>query len=474
MKSMHLRQLPGALACWLACGAGLAWAQSAPPAEPPSANATPAQVIATAPAEVPDTSPAGASGALTIPGVLPATAAATGPALTLDALVQRVLTYSPTLQSAVQLRDQSQAGISSAGALPNPRLEFTEGRQNPIAAAANSGALSSWGVSQLIENPLMRSARVDAAEQKLRSSQALLGLTRSEVVAQVRLRAYELLLRQEEAKAAADELTLLEQTRERVRLRVATGEAPRYESIKAEAEFISARQRRQTALLAVEQSRVRLNQLAAGQLPAGWTLSAALDGAPRVPGAAVLHEQLLHRNPELHSLRAEQERQQARVREASASRWSGIEVRYGESRDPEVSQRVLGASIQIPLLDQKRGPRAEAESEAVRARSRLESRLTELQLQLDAALMTLEMARLRVDALGTGAIQDAEAAVRVAQAAYRFGERGILDLLDAQRVLRTVRADLLQARYQLQAAAIEIDLLTGRDAAYADTQEVQP
>ncbi|MBS0465774.1 MAG: TolC family protein, partial [Proteobacteria bacterium] len=48
------------------------------------------------------------------------------------------------------------------------------------------------------------------------------------------------------------------------------------------------------------------------------------------------------------------------------------------------------------------------------------------------------------------------------EAAYRFGERGILDVLDAQRVLRSVRADLLQARYELQAARIELDFLAGR------------
>lgn len=141
-----------------------------------------------------------------------------------------------------------------------------------------------------------------------------------------------------------------------------------------------------------------------------------------------------------------------------------MELRYNDLRDPDNRQGVIGASIQIPLLDQKRGPRAEAEAETTRARTRLEARQIELQLQLDSAVMALEMARLRVEALGQGAIRDAEAAVRVAQAAYRFGERGILDVLDAQRVLRTVRADLLQARYQQQAAAIEIDLLTGRDA----------
>ena len=73
-----------------------------------------------------------------------------------------------------------------------------------------------------------------------------------------------------------------------------------------------------------------------------------------------------------------------------------------------------------------------------------------------------EMARLRIEALSQGSMREAEAALRVAQAAYRFGERGILDVLDAQRVLRGVRADLIQARYQLQEARIKLDQLVGQ------------
>jgi cobalt-zinc-cadmium efflux system outer membrane protein len=61
-------------------------------------------------------------------------------------------------------------------------------------------------------------------------------------------------------------------------------------------------------------------------------------------------------------------------------------------------------------------------------------------------------------------VREAESALRVAEAAYRFGERGILDVLDAQRVLRSVRADLLQARYQLQVARITLIQLSGRYA----------
>ena len=386
-----------------------------------------------------------------------------GPAYGLAELVRIVLEHNPSLQMVRHARAQAEAGVDSAGALPNPRLEFGDGRLRPNSGA--SGNVSTWGVAQMIENPWLRRARVEAAEQGLRSSEAQLGLTRGEVVAQVRLRAYELLLRMEEARAAGDELALLEQTRERVRVRVASGEAARYEVIKAEAEFVSARQRQQSARLAVEQARIRLNQLAAGQLPAGWSLDASLDDAIAPAPPELLRTRLLERNPELQGLRAEHERQQARVREAGAGRWPGIELRYSDTREPDSRQSMVGASLQIPLLDQRRGPRAEAQAEVLRARTRLDGRQTELQLQLDAAVMALEMARLRVEALGSGAVRDAEAAVRVAEAAYRYGERGILDVLDAQRVLRTVRADLLHARFQQQAAAIEIDLLTGRDAA---------
>jgi len=285
------------------------------------------------------------------------------------------------------------------------------------------------------------------------------------VAAQVRERAYVYLLRLEEAQAAGEALALLEQMRERVRVRVGSGEAGRYEIIKADAEFSSAIQRQQSSQLAVEQARILINQLAAGQLPQGWILRASLSDALPLLQREPLREQVLANNPELRGLGAEVERQQARLREARAGGWPGIELRYSETRQPDSRQGMLGASIQIPLLDQRQGPRQEAEAELMRARTRIEGRQAELLLQLDSAWTALEMARLRVEALGSGAVREAEAVLRVAEAAYRYGERGILDVLDAQRVLRTVRADLLQARFQLQAAAIEIDVLTGRDAA---------
>ena len=311
----------------------------------------------------------------------------------------------------------------------------------------------------------MRSARIDGASQGLEASRQQVSATANTLIAQVRIRAYELLLRGEEAAAAADALALLEQIRDRVQTRVQSGEAPRYEIIKAEAEVVTARQRVQAARLGIEQARLAIEQLAAGRLPAPWRLAASLADVPVVPPLETLQRDAQERNPELAVLRAELARQEARLREARASRIPGVDLRYGEQREVDIRHQVVGLSVSLPLLDQRRGPLDEAAAEVARARTRLEGRATELGLQLQSAAAAFEAARLRVDALGSGALPEAEAALRVAQAAYRFGERGILDVLDAQRLLRSVRADLIDARFRLQAAAVELEFLAGRYAA---------
>jgi cobalt-zinc-cadmium efflux system outer membrane protein len=71
----------------------------------------------------------------------------------------------------------------------------------------------------------------------------------------------------------------------------------------------------------------------------------------------------------------------------------------------------------------------------------------------------MQIAKRRVEMYEGGIIQEAESALRVAEAAFRLGERGFIEVLDTQRVLRGARAELLQAYFELQSAATEIDRL---------------
>lgn len=384
--------------------------------------------------------------------------------LSIDQLVPLIIANNPNLRLSLMAQTAARAGITSAQAFQNPRIELTRGTSTARFAGTNSGSVQVWAVSQFIENPGVRNARIDAARAFEKDSEQQARMTRNELVAQVRLWAYQGLLHKSQSIAAADAVQLLEQVRERVRVRVESGEAPRYEIIKADAEIINARERLLTTSLMAEQILIELNQMAAGQLPEGWSLTGDLSDDVEMSSLNEIQQQVRQHNPELAALQAQVLQSQAQMRSAQGSRWPGLELRYSQMRDPEVRQGQLSVGVQIPFVDTRSGPIKQASVELQRAEARLEGRQAELQQQILVISKSLEIARLRIEALSQGSVKEAEAALNVAQAAYRFGERGILDVLDAQRVLRSVRADLIDARYQLQVARIALEQLMGQHA----------
>lgn len=384
--------------------------------------------------------------------------------VSIDDLVNAALTHNASLKAARRGVDVAAAAVITASAYPNPKIELNGGRNATPTVTSSAGNLSGIGISQLIENPALRQARSSGAQFAEQGSRESLAFTRNELVAQVKLRAYEYLLRRLQAQEAAESLSLLEQIRERIKVRVETGETGKLDLIRADAEIVNASQREQTARLQIAQAATALNRLAAGMLPARWELDAELDEMFAMSSLAQMKEEAERLNPEVRLLQAELARTKARIDEANASLLPGVELRMSQLREPDRRQDLVGVSVQVPLFDQKRGPKAEAIAERERTLARLEGRRAELMQQLELAWRAVEIANVRVTALSEGAVRSAEAALRVAEAAYRYGERGILEVLDAQRVLRSVRQDLLLARFELKSAQIELEVLSGRYA----------
>ena len=67
-----------------------------------------------------------------------------------------------------------------------------------------------------------------------------------------------------------------------------------------------------------------------------------------------------------------------------------------------------------------------------------------------------------MQAIEGGTLERARQVLGIAEAAYRLGERGILEFLDAQRQFRLVRNDLITARFLLQRARTDLERLAGR------------
>ena len=92
-------------------------------------------------------------------------------------------------------------------------------------------------------------------------------------------------------------------------------------------------------------------------------------------------------------------------------------------------------------------------------RETLEYRLFEIGQLLESAWQAYQIAQRRVEMFEGGILKEAELAFQVARTAHRFGERGLIEVLDTQRILRGILVDSLLARFELQSAAAEIDRL---------------
>ena len=84
-----------------------------------------------------------------------------------------------------------------------------------------------------------------------------------------------------------------------------------------------------------------------------------------------------------------------------------------------------------------------------------------LKRDIDAAYQRYLIAKEQVLTFEENLLAQAESVLKVVEAAYRFGERGILEYLDAQRTQRIVRKDYLSARLDYIVSIMEMEQLLG-------------
>lgn len=365
-------------------------------------------------------------------------------------------------RSVLAARDQVTAAryaVDSAGAFPNPELEFLSGTSRPRGPGANTGTARSVSLTQPLDMPWQRSSRIGAAEAGLAATTAAVRIFEAESLVRLRLRYFEVLRREAELKTAREDMALMESVRSRIALRVETGEAPRFELIKADAEMLNAQKTAQAAEFRVEQARSLLRQSVGGALPADFVVAGDLSNVPDLQPIDGLRQQLAEISPDLARVRAEMARAQHQLDLERRQRWPSLALKASVDEDPDARASKLGVVVSIPLWNRRSGPVGEAAAQLSRARHELAAQEFSLGLQLEVAYQQYEIAQSQVTALEGGIVRQAEAALKVAESAYRFGERGFLEVLDAQRVYRAARAELIAARYELASAWVDIERL---------------
>ena len=374
--------------------------------------------------------------------------------------IQAALTHYPDLDSAQAAIDEAQAVLKQAQTLLNPQIELQTGHIRARRPDVYPGAVQSAALTQPLEWPAAREARKQAAEQGIISAEALLLETKANLAREVKL-AYLHALRTEQMQVIATEnYDLLLSVHERVQAMHQAGEIARYELVKSAAE-----------------AQVALRQLEAArhQRDAASALLANLTGQPNVKPApltrslpdsldlpALQHMMQTH-NPLYTQAKAQVAGARAGVNEARADRLGAPSLKAGIEHAPDSQTLMVGVAIPIPLFNQGQAQVARAEARLSRAMADGRMALFRLERELEQSFHRYRGAQAQLQAFDGGLLAQASDTLRVAETAYRAGERGILDVLDASRSLRAVRLEQIQALFDTYAALFELERLSATD-----------
>jgi cobalt-zinc-cadmium efflux system outer membrane protein len=247
-----------------------------------------------------------------------------------------------------------------------------------------------------------------------------------------------------------------------MRVREREGEGSRFDRLRTEHELADLRLVAVGARVSVSDVRGAVSAL----LPAGVPLTSVTGGLVDQP-AEVDVESLVRRahdgRAELRALRAAGDRTTREADAARRSRWplpvASGGVKRSEVGDGRVLGAVFGVSLAVPLFDTGSIEAARWTAEGARIaadRAAIEQRVRAEIVRASEALVIRQRALDEADADALGA-----ELVRTAEVAYREGEVGILQLLDAVRAAARARMRQIERRLEVRLARIALERAVG-------------
>ena len=374
----------------------------------------------------------------------------------LAAVLRLVRDASPRLSIERQSVADAQANRITAGAYPNPTISY--GRFQPSGSRSTlfEGGRQEQGT---VEVPLLiggqRPARIEKAEREIDAARARVASGASSLGGEAASAYVALLAAQEKLasfKTSHEELVRL---RDIVAGRQASGMASRYDLARLEIEVGGL----QTKVNEGEADAADQAGMLAGLLGLpNWRPRASGTLAPLKLEGGTLTDQHARTSgsPAVIAAMRDEKVAQSGVEVARRERWPALSLSAGRAwtNDPFGAANFVGLSIEIPILDTRRGPLAKAEAEAITAGLRRELAVAEVAANLERyanVIAARESALLRFE---KDASAHLPALKQMAEDAYRLGRSSIFELLDSTRS----RHDLTQRRIDLMAALVEAQL----------------
>jgi outer membrane protein, heavy metal efflux system len=389
---------------------------------------------------------------------------------TLPDIISLTLARNPAMTGAQGLVDQRTGQRIAAGAYLNPSITGYGGHgmirdagRADIADSLTRQSLTEYNVmiGQPLEWPSKRAARKQAAEAGFAGSTYGLEEMQLNLVSDVKVAFYELLLALRDSDLAKQNVTIVEDVRRIVGVRVRLGEAPQFELVKAEVELLKANQAVTRAENTVRVSRVMLDTLTVGALGEGYKVSGEFALSPASLDLPTLIGRAMRAHPMLNRLSKHVEQADRSMEFERQARIPNVTVNGAYFREIGRESYMAGLSVPTPIWYQQQGEIAASlgvkrreEAELIRARNELVRQVNQFYQEAQTTSKLIEV-------LEKGLLKQAEEALRIAKFSFQQGAASLLEVLDAQRVQRQIMFDYAQARFELSVALARLERAVG-------------
>jgi len=386
------------------------------------------------------------------PGATPLTeAAAVAAGLARDAL-------AAVTQGTV---GQARADAGEAGLWPNPTVDYEQERVN---SAAGDLVEQRARLSQTFDVSGRRALRGEAASVRTDAVVSEMDVRRLEIATEIRRAFYELLFRQARLRTVEEWIERFDAVDAVVQKLEAAGEVSGYDRRRTARERAAARARAAVERAAYERAGARLAGLVgAAAFYDGRGVTGVL--GPSEPPPIDQLFAAIKRRPDLVALERRAAAADLEGRAADRGWIPDVTLGVGPKRVEDGPLRESGVlfsvSVPLPIFDRQQFRRQRAAGQAQAARGEYGLALQRAEGELRGAWQQSRgLASAGTAFRGEANAQSAEL-VRIAQAAYRAGETGILELLDAYRAALDAEFTALELELSARRARIELDQLTG-------------
>lgn len=392
---------------------------------------------------------------------LPQAVLADAPVFDLNTLLDKAMAENPMIRVSKAQSEAAAAGITTARAYLNPDLEVMAGparyRNPPVSTRQNYGVT----ITQPLEFPGTRASRRELAEQQYSFAEKGIFTTSFELRNQIKQAYLNVLLRQEILTMLGANLSLLQQVQSKVKRKVEIGEAARYELIKADTELLAAERDYASAQTRIDEAKAILRGMI-GQMPDEFDIRADLPTIAPLPSISELRASA-DNNPYLQQLLSAKNSAEAKLKLEQALRFPGLSLKSDFTQDPDLNTFRIGVVLPLPVWNRREGPIAQAAAGIEEADANIKLQQQVLRKEIDSAYQRTVIASNQLKVFENGLLQQSLATLSRAEAAYKFGERGILEYLDAQRVNRDVKRDYLIAKFDYYFSVLQIERFIGSD-----------